>query len=403
MPDKNKLSSFHLTTRGNFGLERENLRINPDGSLALTPHPVAFGDKLTNPGITTDFSESQIEIITPVSGSIPDLLAHEECLTKKVYEGIGSELLWPLSSPPVDLPPEEQIPIADFGPAGKDKNDYRAYLSKKYGRRKQLYCGIHFNFSFAEEDLHENFKDAGARNQFYLNLAAQAMRYRFFLVHLLAASPEERGGVCYRSTRLSACGYKNTKSVYLDYSSPSAYLASLLSAVETGLIEGARELYQLVRIKGKGFEDLTRLPEANRIELRIPDLNPLFTEGINPDDIYLMHLYLMWAAQQDDGLPFDRESQKRANRLSDEAALMTVSDQLADQMNQTFDRLRAFSQRDSLPDVYVRALNHAEERLLNPSLRYAEQVAGRLQRNRNRGMNWSRQLKETYLRTARCM
>ncbi|GGL50130.1 glutathione synthase [Sporolactobacillus putidus] len=397
MPDKDKLFFFHLTTKGRFGLERENLRINPDGSLALTPHPAAFGDKLTNPEITTDFSESQIEMITPVSDSIPDLLFHEECLTKKVYKGIGSELLWPLSSPPDSLPPEDQIPIADFGPAGKDKNDYRTYLSKKYGRHKQLYCGIHFNFSFAGED----FKDAEARNQFYLNLAAQAMRYRFFLVHLLSASPEEQGGIYYRSARLSACGYQNTQPVYLDYSSPSDYLGSLSSAVKAGLIEGPRELYQLVRIKGKGFEDLTQQPEASRIELRIPDLNPLFTWSINPDDLYLMHLYLMWAAQKEDE-PFDRESQKSANQLSDEAALMAVSDPFADQMNRIFNQLGAFTQQKSLPDAYVQALNHAEERWLNAASGYAERIAGRLQKSGNEGLNWSRQMKETYLKTVRC-
>ena len=38
------------------GLEREGLRVTPQGKLALTPHPSIFGDKLGNPYITTDFS-----------------------------------------------------------------------------------------------------------------------------------------------------------------------------------------------------------------------------------------------------------------------------------------------------------------------------------------------------------
>lgn len=31
--------------RGNFGLEKENLRVDKKGHLALTPHPSVFGDK----------------------------------------------------------------------------------------------------------------------------------------------------------------------------------------------------------------------------------------------------------------------------------------------------------------------------------------------------------------------
>ena len=55
---------------GSFGIEWESLRAKGDGKLSLTPHPEVFGDKLTNPVVTTDFSESQIEIITPTFDSI---------------------------------------------------------------------------------------------------------------------------------------------------------------------------------------------------------------------------------------------------------------------------------------------------------------------------------------------
>ena len=43
------------------GIEKESLRAQADGALALTPHPEALGSALTNPHITTDFSESQVE------------------------------------------------------------------------------------------------------------------------------------------------------------------------------------------------------------------------------------------------------------------------------------------------------------------------------------------------------
>ena len=55
------------TLRGlNRGIEKESLRVQPDGKLATTPHPERLGSALTHPRITTDFSESQLELITGV-------------------------------------------------------------------------------------------------------------------------------------------------------------------------------------------------------------------------------------------------------------------------------------------------------------------------------------------------
>ena len=48
------------------GIEKESLRALPSGALAATPHPAALGSALTHPHITTDFCESQIEMITGV-------------------------------------------------------------------------------------------------------------------------------------------------------------------------------------------------------------------------------------------------------------------------------------------------------------------------------------------------
>lgn len=63
----------HLLREGCFGLEKENVRVNQDGTLALTPHPAVFGDKGKHPYITTDFSESQVEMITPPLPSVGEL------------------------------------------------------------------------------------------------------------------------------------------------------------------------------------------------------------------------------------------------------------------------------------------------------------------------------------------
>ena len=45
------------------GIEKESLRTRPDGALALTPHAAALGSALAHPHVTTDFSESQLELI----------------------------------------------------------------------------------------------------------------------------------------------------------------------------------------------------------------------------------------------------------------------------------------------------------------------------------------------------
>lgn len=100
----------HLLREGCFGLEKENVRVNQDGTLALTPHPAVFGDKGKHPYITTDFSESQVEMITPPLPSVGEALGFMETLHDVVTENIGDELLWPQSLPPV-LKENQEIPL----------------------------------------------------------------------------------------------------------------------------------------------------------------------------------------------------------------------------------------------------------------------------------------------------
>ena len=143
--------------RGFFGLEKECNRVNINGELALTNHPKAFGGKLTNPYITTDFSESQIEIITPKCSNIKECYDFLENIYNVVALEIGGELLWPQSTPPILPKEEEKIPIAIFDQSlkGQKATDYRKILAEKYGKKKQLISGIHYNFSFHKEVLKE--------------------------------------------------------------------------------------------------------------------------------------------------------------------------------------------------------------------------------------------------------
>ena len=63
-----------LLSRIKHGIEKEGLRADLSGNLALTPHPELLGKPLTNQWLTTDFSESLLEFITPVSESIDESL-----------------------------------------------------------------------------------------------------------------------------------------------------------------------------------------------------------------------------------------------------------------------------------------------------------------------------------------
>ena len=78
------------------GLEKESLRVQPSGALALTPHPPALGSALTHPCITTDFSESQVELVTGVHAGVQagiDELEQIHQFTYQTLKALGDEML----------------------------------------------------------------------------------------------------------------------------------------------------------------------------------------------------------------------------------------------------------------------------------------------------------------------
>ncbi len=96
------------------GIEREALRVNPTGGMATTVHPNELGSKLTHDTITTDFSESLMEFITPPEKEPKTTLAQLADIHKFVYENIGEERLWPMSMP-CFVNKDTSIPIAQYG------------------------------------------------------------------------------------------------------------------------------------------------------------------------------------------------------------------------------------------------------------------------------------------------
>ena len=126
------------------GLEKESLRVRPDGKLSDTPHPSALGSALAHPHITTDFSESQLELITGIHTDVDACLAELTEIHQIVYQHIGEELLW-CASMPCGLPADDAIPIGRYGKSnlGQAKTVYRQGLSHRYGRRMQTISGEH--------------------------------------------------------------------------------------------------------------------------------------------------------------------------------------------------------------------------------------------------------------------
>jgi glutamate--cysteine ligase len=136
------------------GIEKESLRVRPDGTLDTSPHPDGLGSALTHPHITTDFSEAQLELIT---GAQPDVASCVRELTEIhqfVYRHIGDDALW-ASSMPCGLPRDDAIPIGRYGSSnvGRLKTVYRHGLAHRYGRRMQTISGVHYNFSLAEATM----------------------------------------------------------------------------------------------------------------------------------------------------------------------------------------------------------------------------------------------------------
>ena len=322
---KNKIKNEKLNrylTFCNFGLEKENVRVNKDGSLALTKHPKIFGDKKKNPYITTDFSESQVEMVTPPCDTIDEVYDFIGALNDIVSLEIKDELLWPQSNPPI-LPEEKIIPVSEFD--GAEEEQYREQLAKKYGKKKQLMSGVHFNFSFKNEFLELLYQTENKgqslqefKNDLYLNLSRNFFKYRWLLVYLTGASPifhETYVSSCVNSAnnltkdsfyfndtyslRNSDCGYKNIVDFFVSYNSVEEYSKDLAVAINKGLISCEKEYYSPIRLKssaGNGTIESLQKKGIEYLEIRILDLDPLSEFGVSKDTLKLIHAFLVYMA-----------------------------------------------------------------------------------------------------------
>ena len=337
-----KLSSDEILA-GSFGIEWESLRAKGDGELSLTPHPEIFGDKLTNPLITTYFSESQIEIITPTFNTIDETFDTFSLIADLVNASLPyDEYLW-FQSIPCILPYWDQIPIAQYSDEGVESQKYREDLAKKYGVKKQMISGVHFNFSFTDEFLEKlrkieksdlSFKEF--KNNVYLKIARNYLRYCWLIIYLTGCSigshktfsndcihlmdTKDDYGSYYStrgpSFRNASCGYKNLKELYPSYNSVDEFVRDINGFIENGDLSEDKELYTQIRLKPKNPKDLLNSLQNDGIEyieIRTLDINPFYKCGLVMHDMKFLHLFLIYMFIKDESDYLDWQQEAKIN------------------------------------------------------------------------------------------
>lgn len=322
------------------GIEKEGLRALPTGDLALTPHPLQLGSALTHPQITTDYSESQIELITGAHLGVEACLGELVEVHQQVYHTLrqaGDEMLW-VSSMPCGLPTDETIPLARYGSsnAGRSKSVYRMGLGHRYGRRMQMISGIHYNWSMPGVDSDQ-----------YFALIRNFRRHAFVLLYLFGSSPalcscfvqgrehslqplDAKGQTLHlphaTSLRMGRLGYQSDAQaeINVSYNGLDGYARSLHEALTrpypayeqlgirnpggeynqlgTSLLQIENEFYGTIRPKRtvkSGERPLHALRErgVEYVEVRLMDLDPFEAVGIAPATMRMLDVFLLHCLQ----------------------------------------------------------------------------------------------------------
>ncbi|MDF2530286.1 MAG: glutamate--cysteine ligase, partial [Gammaproteobacteria bacterium] len=174
------------------GVERESLRVDESGKIATSSHPKALGSALTQPFITTDFSESLIELVTPPVNTLAELEQSLQSLHQFAYQHLAHELLWPASMP-CSIQDHNDIIIAHYGSSNiaKMKQTYRRGLTHRYGKMMQVIAGIHYNFSLPKalfESWHQASGGLASLREFtdaaYFRLMRNYFRHYWILIYL---------------------------------------------------------------------------------------------------------------------------------------------------------------------------------------------------------------------------
>jgi glutamate--cysteine ligase len=344
------------------GIERETLRVQPDGHLAHTPHPAGWGSALTHPEITTDYAETLAEFITPAENDIATTLQKLDGIHRFAYQKLGDELLWSQSMP-CQLPAEEDIEIAWYGTSnmGKLKHVYRKGLALRYGKAMQCIAGIHYNYSLderlwrilAEHEGGKPMTPVAFQSEAYLALIRNFRRYSWLLMYLFGTSPALNSSFLRgrphkletlspdtlylpyaTSLRMSDLGYQNS----LD-----SYVATLTRAVNqpyapyqkigtkdasgewqqlsTNVIQIENEYYSTIRPKRvirTGERPIQAL--CNRgvqyVEVRCLDVDPFEPVGVSLVTGRFLDAFLLFCALDDSPLISEQDGEVLARNFA---------------------------------------------------------------------------------------
>jgi len=343
------------------GIEREALRVLSEGKLSQQGHHISLGSALTHPQITTDYSETLLEFITPVSHSPEQAIGQLQDIQKYTLSKIDGELLWPMSMP-CFVEDEEQIPLAQYGSSniGKMKTVYRQGLKNRYGSMMQVIAGIHFNFSFSAQFwqvLHNVHVAKGLTeedgltdfiSERYFSLLRNYKRFCWLIPYLYGSSPAICGsflqgkdhklpfkkapsGSMYleyaTSLRMSDLGYTSSEQSALKicYNNLSSYVDGVQDAIQlassdfadigvkvdgkyqqlnTNVLQIENELYAPIRPKrvtnpGEKPSQALRERGVEYIEVRALDVNPFADTGISIEQVYFLDIFLTYCAFMD--------------------------------------------------------------------------------------------------------
>jgi glutamate--cysteine ligase len=332
---------------GRKGVEKESLRVTPDGHISQRPHPHALGSALTNEHITTDYSEALIELVTPAFTQSWELLQYLCDLHQFVYRHLDDELLWATSMPCI-VGGDASIPIAEFGRSniGRMKTIYRRGLSHRYGRIMQAISGVHFNYSFPpgfwpvlQDVLRARRGGQDFISEAYFALLRNYRRFGWIVLYLFGNSPavcksffagrevtlplRDSGTACLpyaTSLRMSDLGYRNKNQAGVDISVNSLehYMRDLQHAITTpnadyerigvkvdgeyrqlnaNLLQIENEYYSFIRPKrvarsGERPTKALRRAGVEYVEVRALDVSAYDPVGVNQNKMRFLEAFL---------------------------------------------------------------------------------------------------------------
>ncbi len=352
------------------GIEREGLRVLPEGKLSNKGHFTGLGSALTHPNITTDYAETLLEFITPVSQSPEQSIAQLQDIQKYTLSHIDGELIWPMSMP-CFVENDDDITIAQYGSSNiaTMKTVYRQGLKNRYGSMMQVIAGIHFNFSFSAQfwQVLQKIDKSTAKRQDYISdkyfaTLRNYKRFCWLIPYLYGSSPaicasflqnkptnlpfkRSKSGYLYleyaTSLRMSDLGYTNDEQagLQISYNSLDSYLAGVKQAInldsakfsEIGIkVDGKykqlnshvlqieNELYAPIRPKqvaksGEKPSEALASRGVEYIEVRALDINPFADTGISVEQIYFLDIFLTYCTLMDSA-DLDEKNQQCAEQ-----------------------------------------------------------------------------------------